>query len=95
LRNNIQLSDLDLFMKTIHELIRSDDRAFCYLPNGCSPELLAILGDFILSIREIRTVLMLAFNGDIINVSIRSENPEIHAARLMNTISWSGRGRRT
>lgn len=91
LRNTMEIGDLPVFARAIDRMKREKALAFCYLPNGCPPALLGMLGDFLLSLEEITLVTLFARNDRVINVSFRNEIPEVNAAELIRTL-LSGRG---
>ena len=91
LRNNTELGDLVHFKAALAGLVVKGSYAFCYLPGGCGQNLLAILGDFFLSLKEVHFAVVCAHNGNRINVSVRSENVEWHAAEILKA-ALAGRG---
>ncbi len=84
--NNISISDLDYYSTVIKNLKIEGDIAFCYIQEECNQNLLGILGDFILSLEEIRFTALFADNKHVINISFRNESPEINAASVMKEI---------
>lgn len=83
LRNNTEMKDLAHFKTAISRLVITGNYAFCYLPRGCGQNLLAILGDFFLSLKEINFTAVCAHNGDRINVSVRSEKKAWNASQVL------------
>jgi nanoRNase/pAp phosphatase (c-di-AMP/oligoRNAs hydrolase) len=86
LRNTMERNDLPVFALAINRLLMDRTLAFCYLPEGCPPALLGMLGDFLLSLEEVTLVTLFARNGDRINVSFRNEIPDINAAELIKDV---------
>ncbi|MBN2510772.1 MAG: DHH family phosphoesterase [Spirochaetales bacterium] len=86
LRNNIQEKDLKYFSDAIASLEINGSIGFCYLADGCNQNLLGILGDFFLAIKEIDFVLLCAENNGGINLSMRSENRKWNASVIMQSI---------
>ena len=91
LRNNTELNDLPQFRAALSRLIVVDSFAFCYLPGGCGQNLLAILGDFFLSLKEVTFAAVCANNGDRVNVSMRSEDKSWNAAEVLKA-ALAGQG---
>ena len=91
LRNYIQTKDLQFYRHAIEAVKIRNNIAFCYFPDGCSQNLLGILGDFLLALEEVDFVILCANNGGKINVSLRSENEKWNAARIIQD-SLSGFG---
>lgn len=73
LRNNIEIADIPYFQKILDETIFDGKLGFCYFESGCPPSMLGILGDFLLTMNEIHFVALFAKNGNVINLSFRSE----------------------
>lgn len=83
LRNYIQIRDLYFYQKLLDNIVIDENLAFCYFKNGCSQNLLGILGDFLISIEEVDFVVLCAKNNDVINFSVRSENCRLNAAQVI------------
>jgi nanoRNase/pAp phosphatase (c-di-AMP/oligoRNAs hydrolase) len=81
--NNLTLDDLRFYTNVISNLKTKGDIAFCYINDECNQNLLGILGDFILSLVEIKFTALFANNDQVINISFRNESPEINAAEVM------------
>lgn len=84
--NNITLEDLSYYEYVIKHLKREGSLAFCAIKEGCNQNLLGILGDFLLSLEEVRFTALFAENGHVINISFRNETDNIHAAALMKKV---------
>lgn len=91
LRNYIQQEDLKFYKRAIEHLWIKDGFAFCYFDEGCNQNLLGIIGDFLLSLREADLVFLCAKNNEQINFSVRSEVKRWHAAQIIQTL-LKGRG---
>lgn len=87
LRNNIQLSDFTFFNKAISNLKKNDNTAWCYFEEGCSTNLMGIIGDFILSAQEIDFCIIFSKNSNSISISIRNEREDISAAHIAKLIT--------
>ena len=86
LRNNIQEKDLKYFSDAISSIEIENSVGFCYLTDGCNQNLLGILGDFFLALREVDLVLLCAENNGGINFSMRSERKKWNASVIMQAI---------
>lgn len=86
LRNYIQTKDLEFYRYAMDHVQIADKTAFCYFPDGCGQNLLGILGDFFLSLREADFVILCAHNGSVVNFSIRSEREEEDASLIIQEV---------
>lgn len=84
--NNITLDDLKYYNDVINNMEQRGKLAFCRLKESCNQNLLGILGDFLLSIDEIRFTALFAVNGQSVNISFRNGTSEINAEELMKRI---------
>jgi len=85
-RNYIQKVDLGYFKYAIDNAIYHGEFAFCYFPEGCNPNLLGILADFFLALKEITFVTLCARNEGKIFFSVRSEKKCWNAATIVQTV---------
>jgi len=94
LRNYIQVKDLKFYKDAINNLKIRKNFAFCYFQDGCNQNLLGILGDFVLSLKEVDFVVLCAENKRKINFSVRNENADWNAAafieRVLEGIGFGG-----
>jgi nanoRNase/pAp phosphatase (c-di-AMP/oligoRNAs hydrolase) len=86
LRNYIQIKDLDFYKAAIENVEIVNEFAFCYFPEGCNQNLLGILGDFFLALKEVDFVALAANNDGKINFSVRSERDEWNAAHVIQKV---------
>ena len=86
LRNFIQQKDLEFYKLAIDRIQIYDGLGFCYFPEGCNQNLLGILGDFFLSLKEIDFVVLCAKNEDKVNFSIRSEVDNWNASLIIQKV---------
>ncbi|HOF01443.1 MAG TPA: DHHA1 domain-containing protein [Spirochaetota bacterium] len=86
LRNYIQQKDLRFYKEAIDNLKIIDKVGFCYFPDGCNQNLLGIIGDFFLSLREVDFMVLAANNENNINLSVRSERDDWNAARVIQKV---------
>lgn len=85
-RNKIQYQDLSFYHYMLEHLEKRGHAAYCHFPDGCDQNLLGILSDFLLSIQEIRFALLSANNQSAINFSARNEDPDLHAAAIVQLV---------
>lgn len=94
LRNYIKTKDLNFYKFLLNNIKFDSAVAFCYFEDGCSQNLLGILGDFVLSLEEIDFIILCAKNHGVINFSIRNENNKLSAATIiqyvLNGIGFGG-----
>jgi len=83
LRNYIQTKDLQFYKYLIEHMEVNERAAYCFFPQGCSQNLLGILGNFLLALEEVDFVILGAQNGDKVNYSLRSEEEAWNAAAII------------
>jgi nanoRNase/pAp phosphatase (c-di-AMP/oligoRNAs hydrolase) len=83
LRNYIQTKDLSFYRDLINKIKISSGIAFCYFEEGCNQNLLGILGDFVLALKEVEFVILCAKNNGVINFSVRNERSTLSAATII------------
>ncbi len=83
IRNNICANDLQYYRYMMDNMRCSGRLAFCCFQDGCGPNLMGILSDFMLSLVEIEFVMLCAVNDDMVNFSIRCENEKWNAADVI------------
>ncbi|MCP4130150.1 MAG: recombinase RecJ [bacterium] len=86
LRNFIQTKDLEFYKYAIEHTRIQEEISFCYFSEGCNQNLLGILGDFFLALKEVDFVILCARNGNIINFSLRNERPEWNASLVIQDV---------
>jgi nanoRNase/pAp phosphatase (c-di-AMP/oligoRNAs hydrolase) len=97
LLNNITLDDLSYYSSVIRDMKICGDVAFCYIEKKCNQNLLGILGDFLLSLEEVKFTALFSENDHVINISFRNEKSHINAAEVMKEAVYgigSGGGHR-
>ncbi len=90
--NDISLQDLPEFDFLIKHIRLHNRLAFCYFPNGCSRNLLAILSAFMITLQEIDITVTCAKNEDQIDVSVKSLSDDVSALHLI-LLALKGIGR--
>lgn len=83
LRNYIQQKDLQFYKYAIENVKIEREVAFCCFANGCNQNLMGIIGDFLLALKEVDFVILCAKNDNRINFSIRSERNEWDASKVI------------
>jgi nanoRNase/pAp phosphatase (c-di-AMP/oligoRNAs hydrolase) len=74
LKNSLSLSDLAAFRQAIDACIVARDFSFIALPGDYPPEVMALIADFFLGLREIRFVVVVSGDRDEHRLSVRSED---------------------
>lgn len=74
LKNSLSLADLSVFREAINACIVADD--FCFVPvtKECTQEVMALVADFFLGLREIHFVVVLEPEREEYRISVRSED---------------------
>ncbi len=84
-KNNLEFTDLKACGAAIKNITLYDKVGFSYIPFSCPDALVAIISDFMLSLAEIEVAVVYSFREDGVKLSVRSENPAIHAGNLLHT----------
>lgn len=74
LKNSLSLSDLAAFRQAIEACLVARDFAFVALPGDYAPEVMALIADFFLGLREIHFVVVVSGDRDEHRLSVRSED---------------------
>lgn len=76
--------DLKAYGAAIESIELYDKVGFSCIPFSCPDALIAILSDFILALIEVEVAVVFSFREDGVKLSVRSEDPEIHAGKLLH-----------
>ena len=83
-RNNMEFTDLKAYGAAIEHIELYDRVGFSCVPFPCPDALIAILSDFILTLIEVEVAVVASFREDGVKLSVRSEDPDIHAGDLLH-----------
>ena len=83
-RNNMEFTDLKAYGAAIENIELYDKVGISYVPFTCPAALVAILSDFILALVEVEVAIVASFREDGIKLSVRSEDPEVHAGNAQH-----------
>ena len=83
-RNNMEFADLKAYGAAISGIELYDKVGFSCIPFSCPDALIAILSDFILALIEVEVAVVFSFREDGVKLSVRSEDPQIHAGNLLH-----------
>ncbi len=74
LKNSLSLNDLAVFREAINQCVVAED--FCYVPiqKETTPEVMALIADFFLGLREIHFVVVVEPEREEYRISVRSED---------------------
>jgi nanoRNase/pAp phosphatase (c-di-AMP/oligoRNAs hydrolase) len=86
LRNFIQQKDLEFYKEAIERVVIKNTVAYCYFPDGCNQNMLGILGDFLLALKEVDFVILAAKNNGKINFSLRNENSSWNCSYIIQQV---------
>ena len=81
-RNNMEFTDLKAYGAAIENIELYDKIGISCVAFTCPDALVAILADFILALIEVEVAIVASFREDGIKLSVRSEDPDIHAGEL-------------
>ena len=85
-RNNMEFDDLRAYGAAIESIELYDKTGFSCIPFSCPDALIAILADFILALVEVEVAVVFSYREDGIKLSVRSEDPKIHAGNLLHQV---------
>ena len=83
-RNNMEFTDLKAYGAAIESIELYDKVGFSCIPFSCPDALIGILSDFILALIEVEVAVVFSYREDGIKLSVRSEDPDIHAGNLLH-----------
>ena len=83
-RNNMEFADLNAYGAAIEGIELYNKVGFSYIPFSCPDALIAIISDFILALIEVEVAVVFSLREDGLKLSVRSEDPDIHAGNLLN-----------
>lgn len=83
-RNNMEFEDLKAYGAAIESILLYDKIGFSCIPFSCPDALIGILSDFILALIEVEVAVVFSFREDGVKLSVRSEDPNIHAGKLLH-----------
>ena len=83
-RNNMEFADLKAYGAAIESIVLYDKIGFSCVPFSCPDALIGILSDFILALVEVEVAVVFSFREDGIKLSVRSEDPDVHAGQLLH-----------
>ncbi|MBD5153589.1 MAG: DHH family phosphoesterase [Oscillibacter sp.] len=83
-RNNMEFADLKAYGAAIESIELYDKTGFSCIPFPCPDALIAILSDFILALIEVEVAVVFSFREDGVKLSVRSEDPAVHAGDLLH-----------
>jgi nanoRNase/pAp phosphatase (c-di-AMP/oligoRNAs hydrolase) len=86
LRNFIQQEDLQFYKEAIDNVKIKNGVAFCYFQQGCNQNMLGILGDFFLALKEVDFVVLAAKNRNRINFSLRNESSLWNCSKIIQEV---------
>ena len=82
-RNNMEFADLDAYGAAISSIELYDKIGFSCVPFSCPDALIAIISDFILALIEVEVAIVYSFRENEVKLSVRSEDPRVHAGNLV------------
>lgn len=81
--NNMEFSDLKAYGAAIEGIELYGRMGFSYISFACPDAQIAVISDFILSLAEVEIAVVASCRADGIKLSVRSENPNVHAGQLI------------
>lgn len=84
--NAIELEDLKAYGAAIENIRVFDNFGFVYIPFDCNDALIAMISDFILALDVVEISVVYANRDGGLKFSVRNENPNIHAGKLISNV---------
>ena len=85
-RNSLLKSEVVFYKQLLEGLQVRDGVGFVWLADGCPKNMLGVMGDFLMSVNEISTTILAAPAGDVIQLSLRTEHPQVNVGRLVKEL---------
>ncbi len=76
LKNSLSVRDLGLFREAINECVVAEDFGYVPLNKECTQEVMALVADFFLGLRELNFVVVVEPDREEYRMSVRSEDPD-------------------
>ena len=83
-KNNLEFEDLKSYGSAIETIRLFGKTGFAHMPFPCPDAQIAIVSDFILSLEEVEVSIIYSYRDNGIKFSVRSEDNEIDAGKLVN-----------
>ena len=94
LKNSLSLRDLGLFREAINSVVVAGDFAYVPLTKECTQEVMALVADFFLGLRELRFVVVVEPDRHEYRLSVRSEDvarpSDVIIRKALNGIGGGG-----
>ncbi len=83
--NTMEFADLKAYGSAIENIRVFGNVGYAFIPFECPDALIAMISDFILALDIIEFSVIFAVRGDGFKFSVRSEIPEMHAGKIVNS----------
>ncbi len=83
--NTMEFADLKAYGSAIENIRVFGNVGYAFIPFECPDALIAMISDFILALDIIEFSVIYAVRGDGFKFSVRSEIPEMHAGKIVNS----------
>lgn len=83
-KNTMEFNDLKAYGSAIENIEVYGNVGIASIPFDCPDALIALVADFILSLEEVAVAIIYSYRKKEIKFSVRSENPSVHAGKLIN-----------
>jgi len=81
--NYLEFNDLDFFKEALQNIRYSDSFGFCFLHQGCSKNLMGIISEFFIGLRNVHVIVVCAKNNNYIHCSIRCKGKAYNASLII------------
>jgi nanoRNase/pAp phosphatase (c-di-AMP/oligoRNAs hydrolase) len=84
--SHVQPRELGFYRAALENVTVKSRFAFCFLPSGCSQNLMGTLADFFLGLRDVDFVALCARNEGNVNFSVRCRNADWSASQIVQEV---------
>lgn len=85
-RNSLMKSEVRYYEELLKALDVHKGAGFVWLERSCPKNMLGMMGDFLLSVEEIHTTILAAPSEDVIQMSLRTEHPDINVGQIVREV---------
>jgi nanoRNase/pAp phosphatase (c-di-AMP/oligoRNAs hydrolase) len=85
-RNSLLHAEMVHYQHLLQALRMHGRVGLVWLERDCPKNLLGMMGDFLMTVDEIETTILAAPVGDVVQLSLRTENPQLNVGRLVREV---------
>ena len=85
-RNSLLRSEVVHYRRLLEALQMHGRVGLVWMEDECPKNILGMMGDFLMTVDEIETTILAAPVGDIVQLSLRSEHPDVNVGRIVRDV---------